>query len=713
MSNLNDTDLFIVERSGVQYKVEADSMSTLQDTDLLLVSRAGDNYQLTGGDFKASVERQPVFSTLTVSQTPKVNRFTSESFQITPTYAQAGVPDGDISLIATVSGSFPTGSSAPASGVVESSEILNITQPEKGHYWIKLDNAAAWDNISLGAYEYGKWYQNQYTSQGFWPDARVQFGSNLTFTNYNNQWDTSDSSYSITGALSGASYVNNNSGDFTSGYTGMLHTNVFQMRIRYGHGTNNLTYVTSAGGLTAGSSSTVTNAGNNSNFTMAITDGAVANWNHYLGGSDQPYGRSRQVLAFSYLDGSIERKLRYPTSTSEAILGGEVTTPETISSVTTTDVIYVDTSTVATGVSNSTAVGGVQFSGHSFDDINNPRTNSNQRGYTSDGQFLSAFDGDPTTSHRFYANAAENEQSYSISISNILCRYYRGDHVSIKTADSQRVQDGNRVYRIFTFNDSDASPVANSSTISVAKSSINDGWIEGYTQDGTVDWGCFANKTGASWMSRFQFRVQNNRNNSSNNYWRCYGFLINGYMLRNVSGATKLTISGNNTHIRIGDTISPTSDPSITGVVCRRDEDNTITLDQVVGDWSSVSGDTITWTPPTQIVTFNECNVDADKIRVRDCPREPVPGQTITGANAPEFSTEMYCVFDSTGAITDLTTDPQSAVVMDSTTPTLSFPASLPDGVPDNVLPAGTALAIKAIGANAAGSDEIIKVVIP
>ena len=46
MSTVNDTDLLLVERNGVQYQITYDQMSTLNDDDLLLVERGGVQYKV-------------------------------------------------------------------------------------------------------------------------------------------------------------------------------------------------------------------------------------------------------------------------------------------------------------------------------------------------------------------------------------------------------------------------------------------------------------------------------------------------------------------------------------------------------------------------------------------------------------------------------------------------------------------------------------------
>ena len=53
MSTLNDTDLFVIERSGTQYQVRSDEMSTLNDTDLFVVEREGVQYKVEAVDVVA------------------------------------------------------------------------------------------------------------------------------------------------------------------------------------------------------------------------------------------------------------------------------------------------------------------------------------------------------------------------------------------------------------------------------------------------------------------------------------------------------------------------------------------------------------------------------------------------------------------------------------------------------------------------------------
>lgn len=60
---VNNTDTFLVERSGTSYKLQAQNlMADLQDTDLMLVERNGTSYKATGSDIKNSLgSDEPTF----------------------------------------------------------------------------------------------------------------------------------------------------------------------------------------------------------------------------------------------------------------------------------------------------------------------------------------------------------------------------------------------------------------------------------------------------------------------------------------------------------------------------------------------------------------------------------------------------------------------------------------------------------------------------
>lgn len=53
MSTINDSDYFLVERSGTQYKVSAENlMSTIQDSDLMIIARGNTQYKVTCADVR-------------------------------------------------------------------------------------------------------------------------------------------------------------------------------------------------------------------------------------------------------------------------------------------------------------------------------------------------------------------------------------------------------------------------------------------------------------------------------------------------------------------------------------------------------------------------------------------------------------------------------------------------------------------------------------
>ena len=60
---VNNTDTFLVERSGTSYKLQAQNlMADLQDNDLMLVERSGTSYKATGLDIKNSLgSDEPTF----------------------------------------------------------------------------------------------------------------------------------------------------------------------------------------------------------------------------------------------------------------------------------------------------------------------------------------------------------------------------------------------------------------------------------------------------------------------------------------------------------------------------------------------------------------------------------------------------------------------------------------------------------------------------
>ena len=85
MPKLQDTDLFIVNRSNKSYqKAAKDLLDDIQDADLLLVNRSSKSYKLTGAQFKGSLRSAPIVrSAVLVEAEPAGDRFTGEEFTVT------------------------------------------------------------------------------------------------------------------------------------------------------------------------------------------------------------------------------------------------------------------------------------------------------------------------------------------------------------------------------------------------------------------------------------------------------------------------------------------------------------------------------------------------------------------------------------------------------------------------------------------------------
>ena len=69
--NIQDTDKFLVNRSGNSYQIEAQNiMADLQDTDLMLVNRGGTSYKAVGADIKESLKPPVIIAAPTVIAPP-------------------------------------------------------------------------------------------------------------------------------------------------------------------------------------------------------------------------------------------------------------------------------------------------------------------------------------------------------------------------------------------------------------------------------------------------------------------------------------------------------------------------------------------------------------------------------------------------------------------------------------------------------------------
>ena len=107
---LNDTDKFLVNRSGSSYHLEAQNlMAELLDDDLMLVNRAGKSYKATGAEIRDSLKSDvpPIIDTVILSkETDTESRFTNQEFAIKTTMAFNGEPPSNKVIDAYVEGNF-------------------------------------------------------------------------------------------------------------------------------------------------------------------------------------------------------------------------------------------------------------------------------------------------------------------------------------------------------------------------------------------------------------------------------------------------------------------------------------------------------------------------------------------------------------------------------------------------------------------------------
>ena len=108
MANIQDTDTFLVNRSGTSYQIKAeDVVDKLQDDDLMLVNRDGVSYKATGEDIKDSLVPQlpPVINNVKVSELDtNLPRFTDQSFLSQTTMTLNGEPPSSKTIDAFVEG---------------------------------------------------------------------------------------------------------------------------------------------------------------------------------------------------------------------------------------------------------------------------------------------------------------------------------------------------------------------------------------------------------------------------------------------------------------------------------------------------------------------------------------------------------------------------------------------------------------------------------
>lgn len=99
MAPLQDTDLFIVNRSNKSYtKVAKDLLDDIQDSDLLLINRSSKSYKVTGLEFKGSIQTTAAIRSAVLTEVePDGDRFTNEGFTLNLD-VDRGVPFAKLSI---------------------------------------------------------------------------------------------------------------------------------------------------------------------------------------------------------------------------------------------------------------------------------------------------------------------------------------------------------------------------------------------------------------------------------------------------------------------------------------------------------------------------------------------------------------------------------------------------------------------------------------
>lgn len=134
MADLQDTDKFLVSRSGSSFQVDAsDLMAELQDTDLMLVNRAGKSYKATGLDIKDSLgpsEAAPIIPNILLITDG--SSFSGQTFTtVLPNY-NAGVPAASQKFKAKISGAFQVpGETSPIESIAGSGSIRLTLEDDK------------------------------------------------------------------------------------------------------------------------------------------------------------------------------------------------------------------------------------------------------------------------------------------------------------------------------------------------------------------------------------------------------------------------------------------------------------------------------------------------------------------------------------------------------------------------------------------------------
>ena len=133
MSTVNDTDLLLVERGGIQYQITYDELADINDTDLLLVERDGVQYKLAAADldlstgsFGTPVEVLTPVDGAGVGGNINFTGRTSDIASVDETLYQGFVPGSELGLTGSFNGGVPLveGNNGRIVGVTEQGGVF-------------------------------------------------------------------------------------------------------------------------------------------------------------------------------------------------------------------------------------------------------------------------------------------------------------------------------------------------------------------------------------------------------------------------------------------------------------------------------------------------------------------------------------------------------------------------------------------------------------
>ena len=141
MAELQDTDKFLVNRSGNSYQLKKETlMAELRDDDLMLVNRAGVSYKATGAEIKDSLtpdEEAPEINAVALTEIANGYRYTDKEFPYTVEMTADGNPPPTYAVKAKLSGTT-------FNFAVESDTITKVESAGENVY--STDTIASVDN---------------------------------------------------------------------------------------------------------------------------------------------------------------------------------------------------------------------------------------------------------------------------------------------------------------------------------------------------------------------------------------------------------------------------------------------------------------------------------------------------------------------------------------------------------------------------------------